>query len=90
MSGKFTHWNYRVLMRTRDEPTGEQSEWFEMIECYYDGAEITAWSPVTPGGDTVRDIAEDLYAMARAADMAVLRSADRRPLTLDDLPGDES
>lgn len=81
------HWNYRVLRRTIDTPDGESEDVCQIIEVYYDGDRIEAWSPASPLGSSPRELAEDLRKMLAVAEAGSLTSDQYRALTPDELPG---
>lgn len=62
-------WDYRVL-QFADE--------FSIIEAYYEGDKIVAWSDdnIRPGGADIEDLAFDLGAMLVALERPVLLRCD--------------
>jgi len=71
-----THWNYRVIRKEEESPSGEMIAFFEIHEVYYDeeGA-IEAWTKraVRPyAEDSSEGLKTDLELMSRALDKPVL------------------
>jgi hypothetical protein len=68
-----THWNHRII---RCEHDGAQ--FFRVHEVYYDGDVPTSWTenPVSPIGETLAELADEIGRFANACLYPVLEVKD--------------
>lgn len=74
-----TTWNHRLFRRRITMPSGKRQTFYDVREVYYDAKRqedgMTA-NAITPGGETVEELREELVMMLRATYHPLVRVSD--------------
>ena len=67
-------WSYRVVERIAKRTHTDDAIWHEIVEIYYndEGKIVGSTDAVSPAGDTVEDLRQDLELMLRATNKPVI------------------